>query len=227
MLYNKNLYIKLFILIFILSSANFYGCKTTKTAKGGAIGATTGGVIGGIIGKKKGNTAVGAIIGATFGGTAGAIIGKYMDRQAEELEREIDGAEVERVGEGILITFDSGLLFEFGSYNLTPTTKANLDKFANTLQNYADTEILIEGHTDNVGSDEFNQKLSVQRASSVSSYLRGKGIASNRFQIEGYGETQPVETNETDAGRQANRRVEVAIFANDELKKKAENGELK
>ena len=211
----------------IFSIVIFSGCKSTKTVKGGAIGATAGGVVGGIIGKKKGNTAIGAIIGATVGGTAGALIGKYMDRQAKELEKEIEGAEVERVGEGILITFDSGLLFEFGSYKLSSATRENLANLSETLKEYQDTEVRIEGHTDNVGSDDYNQKLSEKRANAVSSYIKGKGISSSRLQIEGYGESQPVETNETDSGRQANRRVEIAIFANDELKKKAKSGELK
>ena len=214
------------IAFLIVSFTLFPACKASKTAKGGAIGAAAGGVVGGLIGKKSGNTAVGAIIGAAVGGTAGAVIGRYMDKQAEEIEEELDGASVERVGEGILVTFDSGLLFDFGSSKLTSTTRQNLQKFSEILQKYPDTEILVEGHTDNVGSDEFNQKLSVERASSVQSYLSGQGVEKGRLIIKGYGEAQPIESNDTDAGRQANRRVEVAIYANDELKRDAKDGKL-
>lgn len=213
-------------LILLTAISIFPSCNTTKTVKGGAIGAAAGGVIGGVIGNKKGNTAVGAIIGSTVGGTAGALIGKYMDKQAKELEREIDGVEVERVGEGILLTFDSGLLFDFGSYQLTSATRQNLDNFSESLQNYPDTYVLIAGHTDNVGTDASNQTLSEKRAGSVSSYLARKGVGSSRLQTKGLGESQPIETNETDAGRQANRRVEVAIYANEELVRQAKSGSI-
>lgn len=201
-------------------------CGATRSAKGTAIGAGAGGVIGGVIGAKKDNTAIGAIIGATVGGTAGALIGRYMDKQARELEDELDGAEVERVGEGILVTFDSGLLFDFDSYALRAETKANLREMATTLDKYEDTNLLIEGHTDAQGSSEYNQELSRNRAQSVSSYLAQQGVSRSRLIIEGYGEQQPVASNETADGRQKNRRVEVAIYANDALKQRAEEGDL-
>ncbi|MEM7369810.1 MAG: OmpA family protein [Bacteroidota bacterium] len=213
-------------LILLCSISILPSCNTTKTVRGGAIGAAAGGVIGGVIGNKKGNTAVGAIIGSTVGGTAGALIGKYMDKQAKELEREIEGVEVERVGEGILLTFDSGLLFDFGSYSLTRATKDNLDNFSQSLLKYPDTYILIAGHTDNIGTDANNQILSEKRARSVSSYLSSKRVANSRLETKGYGETQPVETNASDAGRQANRRVEVAIYANEDLVRQAKNGSI-
>jgi len=216
----------LLILFLLLSFTLTPGCKTSKTAKGGAIGATAGGVIGGLIGKKKGNTAAGVLIGAAIGGTAGAVIGRYMDKQAKEIEEELDGVEVERVGEGILVTFDSGLLFEFGDAKLSAATRKNLDDFAGILQKYPDTDILIEGHTDNVGSEPFNEELSVKRASSVKNYLGRKGVSSPRFSIKGHGEAKPIESNETESGRTANRRVEVAIYANDVLKKDAEDGSI-
>ncbi|MDW3649415.1 MAG: OmpA family protein [Bacteroidia bacterium] len=216
----------LLILCLITSLSIFPSCKASKTAKGGAIGATAGGVLGGIIGKKKGNTAAGVLIGAAIGGTAGAVIGRYMDKQAKEIEEEIEGAEVERVGEGILITFDSGLLFDFGSSRLSNETKRNLDEFADILQKYPETDILIEGHTDNVGSDEFNQELSVKRASSVRNYLSTHGVQGSRFSIKGYGEEKPVDDNETESGRTANRRVEVAIYANETLKEDAQDGTI-
>lgn len=202
------------------------GCQANNTTKGGAIGAGVGGVVGGVIGNRSDNTAVGAIIGATVGGAAGALIGRHMDKQAEELKRDLEGTEVERVGEGIKITFDSGLMFDFDSYVLKSTTTQNLKDLATTLKKYEDTNILIEGHTDSRGSDEYNFKLSEQRAESVESYLVSQSVSNSRITTEAYGETQPIASNESDAGRQKNRRVEVAIYANKKMKKLAEKGEL-
>lgn len=202
-------------------------CNASKTVKGGAIGAAAGGAIGGVIGSKKGNTAAGVIIGAAVGGAAGALIGRYMDKQAKEMEQELEGAQVERVGEGILITFDSGLLFGFDSYALTATTRSNLNELADILKKYEDTEILVEGHTDSKGSDEYNMTLSKNRAKAVSDYLTQKGVASNRLKINGYGESRPVADNDTDAGRAQNRRVEVAVYANEKLKEDAKKGNVK
>lgn len=202
-------------------------CKTmNNTQKGGAIGAGAGGAIGGVIGNQSGNTAVGAIIGATVGGAAGAIIGRQMDKQAEELEEDLEGAEVTRVGEGIKITFDSGLLFDVDSYDLRDNTKTDLENMAETLKKYEDTNILIEGHTDSSGSSDYNQELSRNRADAVSRYLLNLGVASERLKTTGYDEDQPVADNETTDGRQENRRVEVAIFANEEMKEAAEEGRL-
>ncbi len=201
-------------------------CKTSNTVKGGVIGGTAGGVIGGIIGKKAGNTVVGVLIGAAVGGAAGALIGRYMDKQAAEIRRDMKGAQVERVGEGILITFDSGLLFGVDSYQLNPNTKANLNELAEILAKYEDTDILIEGHTDNTGTDEHNQTLSENRAKSVSGYLIQQGVAFNRLTTVGYGESQPVADNASTAGKQENRRVEVAIYANKKLKRAAKKGDI-
>lgn len=204
----------------------FAACKTSNTTKGGAIGAAAGGAIGGIIGNQSDNTAVGAIIGATVGGAAGALIGRQMDKQAEELKQDLEGANVERVGEGIKITFDSGLMFDFDSYVLRPQTKTNLSQLAETLNKYEETNILIEGHTDAKGSDTYNQELSENRAKAVTEYLTNQDVQNNRITAVGYGETQPVADNDSEAGRQENRRVEVAIFANKKMKKMAERGEL-
>ena len=213
--------------IIIAFSAQFiFGCKANNTTKGGAIGAGAGGVIGGIIGKQSDNTAVGAIIGATVGGAAGALIGRHMDKQAEELRRDLEGAEVERVGEGIKITFNSGLMFDLDSYTLRPATKENLADLSKTLKKYDDTNILIEGHTDNTGTDEYNLNLSEKRASEVGTFLTSQGVQRSRITTEGYGEGQPIADNDTQAGRQQNRRVEVAIFANEKMKKMAEKGTL-
>lgn len=204
----------------------FSGCKTSNTTKGGAIGAATGGAIGGVIGSKSDNTAVGAIIGATVGGAAGALIGRHMDKQAEELKNDLEGATVERVGEGIKITFDSGLMFDFDSYSLRPQTKTNLTQLAETLNKYEETNILIEGHTDAKGSDTYNQTLSENRADAVSEFLESNNVDNQRITSVGYGEAQPIAENESEAGRQQNRRVEVAIYANKKMKRMAERGEL-
>jgi len=206
--------------VFILSNLN---CASwSRKEKGVVIGATAGGVIGGVIGDKAGNTALGAILGAVIGGAAGAYIGNYMDEQVEEIERDIEGAKIERVGEGIKITFDSGLLFDINKADLKPKSKEELAKLAKVLNKYDDTNILLEGHTDATGSDEHNLELSRVRAQSVSNHLAGQQVNASRFTIMGYGESQPIADNETVDGRQLNRRVEIAIYANDELKKVAE-----
>ena len=198
----------------------------SKTAKGGMIGAGAGAVIGGVIGNKKGNTAAGAIIGGAVGGIAGAAIGRYMDKQAEELQRDLKGAKVERVGEGIKITFDSGILFQKNSDKLSGTAMANIDNLAKTLKKYGDTNILIEGHTDADGTEAYNQTLSERRAKSVKSYTSSHGVAAARMTSTGYGEAQPIASNSTVSGKSQNRRVEIAIMANEKLKKKAEKGEI-
>lgn len=197
------------------------GCKASNTAKGTAIGAGAGGVLGGIIGNQTNNTALGAIIGAAVGGTAGALIGRNMDKQAEELKADLKGARVERVGEGIKITFDSGLMFDFDSFTLTSSTKENLTDLAQTLNKYKDTDILIEGHTDKTGTEAYNMDLSKKRAQAVTSYLTQLNVGSTRFTTNGYGELQPIAENDTE-----NRRVEIAIYANKKMKRAAEKGQL-
>ncbi len=207
------------LLVALLAVAMVTGCGSMKKRdKGAIIGAGAGAVVGGVIGNQAGNTAVGAILGAAIGGAAGAYIGNYMDKQAAEIERDLEGARVERVGEGIKVTFDSGILFAVNSSQLQPDAKSNLLDLSEILRKYEDTEILIEGHTDSTGSDEHNRELSIRRANSVATFLAEHNVAASRFTIMGYGETQPIADNATTAGRQANRRVELAIFANDELK---------
>lgn len=196
--------------------------KMNKTEKGAVIGASSGAVIGGIIGNKGNNTALGAILGAAVGGTVGAVIGSKMDKQAKKLEDELgETATVERVGEGIKLTFNSQLLFDFGKTDLKESNKTDLQKFAETLNQYPDTDLLIVGHTDNVGSDGFNNDLSDRRANSVSSYLKSLGIQNARIKTEGKGESQPAATNDTEDGRTQNRRVEIAIYANEKMKSEA------
>lgn len=214
------------MLLTIIALQFLFSCKASNTTKAGAIGAGAGAAIGGVIGHQSGNTVVGAIIGAAVGGATGAVIGRQMDKQAEELQSDLEGATVERVGEGILITFNSGLEFNLNSYELEAATKTNLDDLAKTLKKYDDTDILIEGHTDSSGEDAYNMKLSDRRADAVKDYLKMKGVKSGRIETEGYGEAQPLESNDSEAGRAKNRRVEVAIYANKKMKKMAENGDL-
>ncbi|MGE5432059.1 MAG: OmpA family protein [Syntrophomonadaceae bacterium] len=218
--------VKAFLALLIIASFLSAGCGASNTVKGGGIGAAAGGVIGGVIGSKTGSTAVGAIIGAAVGGAAGALIGNYMDRQAEEMRKDLEGARVERVGEGIKITFPSGILFATNKSDLQSAARDNIDQLAKVLKKYADTNILIEGHTDSDGTDAYNQTLSEKRASSVSTYVKELGVQGSRITTKGYGESQPVASNDTPEGKQANRRVEIAIFANDKLKKAAEKGQL-
>lgn len=216
------------ILIAILSAVILIsGCSASNTVKGGAIGTVGGGVVGGVIGNQLGNTTLGVIIGAVVGGTAGALIGNYMDKQAEEIKKDIEGAKVERVGEGIKITFDSGILFMTNSSSLQSEAKLNISKLAKILNKYPDTNVLITGHTDSDGTEEYNQTLSEKRAKAVSDYAITQGIASSRISVVGLGETEPVASNDTPEGKKLNRRVEIAIFANDDLKKAAEDGQLK
>jgi len=214
------------LVVVIAAAILLVGCSSSKTVKGGVIGAAAGGAIGAVIGNEAGNTAVGAIIGAAVGGTAGALIGSYMDRQAEEMQKDLEGAKIERIGEGIKITFDSGILFAINSSTLTDQAKGNIEKLSTILNKYPDTNILIEGHTDSTGTTEYNQKLSEQRAASVSSFAISKGVTVTRFSTVGYGENQPIAPNATTDGRRQNRRVEIAIFANDDLKDAAEQGKL-
>ena len=212
------------LLLVSVLAVQFISCASlSKSTQGTAIGAAAGAGIGAVIGKQTGNTALGAILGAAIGGAAGAYIGRYMDKQAEEIQRDIEGAKVERVGEGIKITFKSGLLFNTGEATLQEQARTDLVKLSATLNKYADTKVLIEGHTDDVGSDEFNLELSQKRAQAVAAQLSANQVDPTRCTLMGYGEAQPVMGNDSPEGRQANRRVELAIFANDKLKKAAES----
>lgn len=214
-------------LLSILLILPFSACQNwSKTAKGTVIGASAGALAGAVIGKIAGNTTTGAIAGAAVGGSAGAIIGNYMDRQSRELEEDLEGAKVERVGEGIKITFDSGILFDINSSTLKPASQDNIAKLSEILKKYEDTEILFAGHTDSSGSNEYNQALSERRAKSVAEYAAFTGVDATRMTIIGFGEEQPISSNDTVQGRTENRRVEVAVWANEKLKKAAEKGEI-
>jgi outer membrane protein OmpA-like peptidoglycan-associated protein len=205
-----------------LMSATLDACASLNNKERGAIiGAASGAAAGGAIGSKNGGTARGAIIGAVVGGTAGAVIGHQMDQRAKELQQNIKGARVERVGEGILVTFDSGLLFDFNSDVLRDAARANLRELAASFTKYPDTDLMIVGHTDAVGDDAYNLRLSERRAASAAAFLTQQGVPSTRVRTAGRGEAEPVEANDTETGRQANRRVEVAIYASDKMRAQA------
>ncbi len=210
--------IKVNIILVLCATLILSGCASmNKTTKGAAIGTAAGGAAGAIVGKATGNTALGAIIGATVGGATGAIIGHQMDKQAKEIEASVPDATVERVGEGIVVEFSSAVLFGFNKSDLSADAMANLDKLVTVLNTYPDTDIEVQGHTDSKGTEEYNQTLSVKRATAVSDYLSTKEIAATRVTVKGFGETVPKYDNETDEGRAQNRRVEFLITANEKM----------
>ena len=190
----------------------------SRKEKGAVVGAAAGAAVGGVIGNNTGSTARGAIIGAVVGGAAGMIIGHQMDQQAKELRLEIPGATVERVGEGIQITFASGLLYDFDSDAIRPEAGQNLKNLALSLNKYPTTELVIVGHTDALGTTAYNQDLSTRRANAASGYLTTNGVRSTRMHASGRGEMESIASNGTEAGRQQNRRIEVAIFANEKAR---------
>jgi outer membrane protein OmpA-like peptidoglycan-associated protein len=191
----------------------------SRKEKGAVVGAAAGAAVGGVIGNQTGSTARGAIIGAVVGGAAGAVIGHQMDQQAKELKQNIPGATVTRVGEGIAVTFASGLLYDFDSDIIRPTAADNLRALAASLGKYPNTDLLIVGHTDATGSDSYNQGLSQRRASSAANFLIGEGVAPTRLRSTGRGESEPIASNDTESGQAQNRRVEVAIYANEQARK--------
>ncbi len=201
----------------------FAGCSSmNKTQKGVVIGTAGGGAAGAVIGKASGNTALGAIIGAVVGGSAGAIIGNKMDKQAKEIEKTVPDAKVIRVEEGIVVEFSSNVLFGFDKSGLTNDSKNSLNKLVNILDEYPDTNIEIQGHTDSKGSSNYNQDLSVLRADAVTNYLISRSISGDRLTVKGFGERMPKYLNDTEEGRSQNRRVEFLIAANDKMKAEAE-----
>src|SRR5690606_10908143 len=216
--------------IFLIS---FTSCKSVDNAnikqKGAVIGATGGALLGAIIGNnvgKGGNGALGAVIGGVVGGGAGVIIGDRMDKQAQKIEQEIPGAQVERVDDGIVVTFDenSGVYFDTAKYNVNAASQTTLDKLANVLREYPDTNVLVVGHTDSVGADEMNMTLSKNRAQAVTNYfVQNNNLSTGRFTTNWYGETAPVADNSTAEGRAKNRRVNLAIVPNEKMKQEAQN----
>jgi outer membrane protein OmpA-like peptidoglycan-associated protein len=203
-----------------LAALGLAACASlSKKEKGAIIGTAAGGAAGAVIGNQTGSTTRGAIIGAVVGGAVGAVIGHQMDQQAKELKQNIPGATVTRVGEGIAVTFASGLLYDFDSDAVRAEAAQNLRSLVQSLGKYPNTDLLIVGHTDSVGTSEYNQMLSTRRAKSAGDYLVGQGVSAGRVRTAGRGETEPISPNETDAGRQLNRRVEIAIFANEAARK--------
>lgn len=213
----KNL--KLAAAAFTVTAFVLMGCSTwNKTQKGAVIGTAGGGAAGAIIGKAAGNAGLGAIIGATVGGVTGAVIGRKMDKQAEEIKNDIPDAKVDRVGEGIVIEFNNQILFGFDQSELSAPAKTNLDKLVVILNKYPDTNIEVQGHTDNTGATAYNQELSIRRASAVSAYLSRNSINSSRLNIKGFGETIPKYDNSNTDGQSQNRRVEFLVSANEKMK---------
>ena len=225
----KKIVVYLVALIFTLSTI-LTGCQavknTNKTQRGAAIGAVGGGILGAVLGNnlgKGGNGALGAVLGTVVGGVAGGVIGNKMDKQAREIKEALPGAEVERVGEGIrLVLGENSVNFDFNKANLTSKAKSNLDRLVPVLKSYADTDIKIYGFTDSKGADDYNLNLSTQRAAAVKNYLATKGLVTGRFSVVGLGEAEPLATNDTEAGRAQNRRVEFAIVANEKMVQDAE-----
>ncbi len=230
----KQIGILFFALVFVTSLGS---CEATRNAnnkqKGAVIGAGSGAILGAIIGNnvgKGGNGTMGAVIGGVVGGTAGVLIGDRMDKQAQKIEEEIPGAQVERVDDGIVVTFDenSGVYFDTAKYNINAASQTTLDKLANVLREYPDTNVLVVGHTDSVGADAMNMTLSKNRAMAVTNYLvQNKGLSSGRFTTNWYGEEAPIADNSTAEGRAKNRRVNLAIVPNEKMKEdaKRETGE--
>jgi outer membrane protein OmpA-like peptidoglycan-associated protein len=212
------------ILYIVAVSILVFSCKTlNKQQKGTAIGATGGAAVGALVTK---GSIWGILAGAAIGGAAGNLIGKKMDNQAKELKQAVPTAQVERVGEGIDLTFESGLMFSINSSEISNSYKSDLSGAAEVFNKYPETNIVIEGHTDDTGSDEYNMTLSEKRAKAVKAFLLSKGVAENRLTEKWYGETQPKYPNDSEANRQKNRRVELAIFANDKMKNDAKSGKL-
>lgn len=218
--------------LFLSTTLALSSCEAVKNSnnqqRGTVIGTTAGAVIGGVLGNnigKGGNTALGAVLGGVIGGVAGNVIGNKMDKQAKQIKDTLPGAEVERVGDGIKVTLGENTVnFNFDSSNLTTAAQGNLDKLATVLASNPDTNINIFGYTDSKGSSAYNMNLSSKRADAVKSYLAMKGIASSRMITMGRGEMDPIATNDTDAGRAQNRRVEFAITANQTMIKDAQQG---
>lgn len=199
------------------------GCASMKrSTKGAAVGTAAGGAIGAVIGRTAGNTGLGAIIGATVGGATGAVIGHQMDKQAAEIKKTVPDAKVERVGEGIVVEFSSNVLFDIDKSDLTSDARPTLDKLVEVLNKYPDTDIELQGHTDDTGAESYNQALSERRARAVDGYLTTKGIPAKRIKIKGFGETIPKYDNSTASGRAQNRRVEFLITANEKMVAEAE-----
>lgn len=201
------------VMILLVTLLSISGCASNLRT-GALGGAAAGAVIGGL----ASGSARGAIVGAAIGGAAGAAVGAIMDSQAEDLQDRLPNARVERVGEGIAVTFDSGILFAVNQATLQPAGQQNLRDLVASLEEYEGTEVLVVGHTDSTGEEAYNQSLSERRADAARNFLTGAGLDAGRVRAMGRGELEPIASNDTDAGRQQNRRVELAIFASEEMR---------
>lgn len=207
--------------------------QKTGTAAGAGAGAALGAIVGGLLNNSHRGTGalVGAAIGAAVGGGAGTLIGKHMDKVAEQAKA-VENAKVEQVTDAnglaaVKVTFDSGILFQTNKFNLNANAKNDLAKFSQVLKNNTDCQVDIQGYTDNTGNDGINLPLSENRAKSVYNYLISCGVAASQFKnVSGFGSTNPVADNSTAAGRQANRRVEVYLYASQAMVNAANNGTL-
>lgn len=203
------------------------GCSTSRTARGAVIGAGTGAVVGGVIGRATGSTARGAIIGAAVGGTAGAVIGRQMDKQAEELDNDLENADVTPIpgedGEtaGIAVRFDNDLLFDLGQATLRPGVQADLRDLSSSLRNYPNHDAVIVGHASTDGSTALNQSLSDRRARAVEDFLIGQGLSASRLQAYGRGETEPLAGVPGESP--LNRRVEIAIYPSEDYRQEVQS----
>jgi outer membrane protein OmpA-like peptidoglycan-associated protein len=196
------------------------GCSS-GAKKGAAVGGVVGAGAGAVIGNQSDRTKTGAVVGAAVGAATGAIIGDYMERQKKELEK-VPGAEVERDGDRLIVTFKDAILFDFDSSSLRPEAQDRLSQMAAVLVDYPDTDLIVIGHTDNIGTDAYNEKLSERRANAVKNALASRNVRKSRMVARGYGETAPVASNMDEDGRAKNRRVEVQIAANEQLREQAE-----
>lgn len=222
--------ISVFVLAALLS-ISFTGCEAVNNAnqkqKGAVIGATGGAILGAILGNnlgKGGNSELGAVLGGVIGGGAGVLIGNSMDKQAQKIEQEIPGATVERIDDGIVVTFDenSGVYFDTNKHELKAESIATLNKLAGVLAEFPDTNVLVVGHTDATGPRAFNMTLSEQRAKSVTNYFTAsKGLGSARFTTKWFGPDNPIADNSTVEGRSQNRRVNVVIVPNEKMQNDA------
>jgi len=211
---------KKYLVLLIIAAVALSGCSgmQTKTEKGAAYGATGGAVAGALVGQLVGRdtkaTLIGAAVGAAVGGLAGAGVGKMMDNQERDLRQSLansEAATIQREGNLLAVTLKGDVLFDFNSAAVKPGLYSEINKIADAMNQYPDTVARVEGHTDSVGSETYNMDLSIRRATAVRDVLVQRGVASTRLEIVGFGETMPVASNETEAGRLQNRRVEIKI----------------
>lgn len=212
----KQMIAAVMITLFLVPGAFAQVDDHAKAKRGTVIGGTIGAVVGAVIGNNRGHHSAkrGAVVGGVAGAAAGAIVGAMMDKQEREL-RQIEGVNVQRVGDDELkVTVKNEVLFDYNSASLRGQSKSALREMADVFEKYPDTSISVQGYTDSIGSNAYNQRLSDRRAENVASYIESLGVRSSRVNAVGYGESSPRASNSTASGRQLNRRVEIHIRAN-------------